>query len=451
MNSILLIDHSGRGHAFADLFTRTNPTIQVYYAPGCSAITTDRVVSVPELKLSEPLELVQFAEKMHVDFALVTNAGALANGVVDEFQRHQIPVIGPNKQAARLEASKTYGKQFCAKYGIPTAEFQLFTDPQLAQEYVRQVGYQVVIKADGLCDGNGSFVCDTVEDALHAIDRIMIQRDFGDAGERIVIEKRLFGTEVLLFAILDGQHALLLPTAMDYPKSDDGDQGVICGGMGSLSPHPLEHESLMQELREQILQPLLHGIQCEQLSYTGIIYVGCMLVDGRAHVLEINARMGDPEAESILPRIESDFVAICQSILTHTLDCQTLNLNRLHFCDIVATQGPTQQISNGKRKGWYKGWPYGRYGRSYPITGLDKVSLEQCKIFIGQATVLPDKGLVTDGGRPLHVVGFGANREEAVVNAYANIRHIHFNGIRYRSDIGSLLPMSQAKDNDRTN
>lgn len=440
MNSVLLIDHSGRGHAFADLLTRTHRDVQVYYAPGCPAITTDRVISVPELVLSEPLELATFAEKMGVDFALVTNAGALANGVVDVLQERQIPVIGPNKQAARLESSKTYGKQFCAKYHIPTADFQLFDDAQLAREYVREVGYQVVVKADGLCDGNGSFVCDTVEDALHAIERIMIQRDFGDAGTRIVIEKRLFGTEFLLFAILDGQHVLLLPTALDYPKSDDGDLGVICGGMGSISPHPLEQEALMQNLSEQILHPLLQGIQCEQLNYSGVIYIGCMLVDSKAYVLEINVRMGDPEAESILPRIESDFFALCQSILTHTLDRQALTLNQLHFCDIVATQGRTQQTSNGKNKGWYHGWPYGRYGRYYPITGLEKVSLEQCKVFIGQASVRPDKGLVTDGGRPLHVVGFGASREEAVAHAYTNIQHIHFNGMRYRSDIGRLLP-----------
>lgn len=436
MSSVLLIDHSGRGHAFADLFTRTNRRVQVYYAPGCSAITTERITSLPALKLSDPLALAHFAQQEGVDFALVTNAGALANGVVDELRRLHIPVIGPDKQAACLESSKTYGKQFCVKYGIPTAEFALFDDVQQAISYVKHIDYQVVVKADGLCDGNGSFVCSTADDALHAIDRIMVQRDFGAAGERIVIERRLFGVELLLFALLDGEHFLLLPTAMDYPRSDDGDRGVICGGMGSLSPHPLEEANLMQLLCQKILLPILHGIQCEQLHYTGVIYIGCMLVDNQPYVLEINARMGDPEAESILPRIESDFFAICQSILTRTLQEHALHVNNLHFCDIVATQGKTQQIVKGKNKGWYQGWPYGRYGKHYRITGIDQIAPEQCKLFIGQASVLPEKGLVTDGGRPLHIVGFGDSRSTAVKHAYTNIQKIHFNGMRYRSDIG---------------
>lgn len=438
MHSVLLIDHSGRGHAFADLLTRTNPRVQVYYAPGCSAITTERVTTLPDIKLNDPLAMAHFAQQQGVDFALVTNAGALANGIVDELRRLHIPVIGPDKAAARLEYSKTYGKQFCARYGIPTAEFALFEDAQLAIDYVQQVEYQVVVKADGLCDGNGSFVCDTVEDALHAIDRIMVQRDFGDAGERIVIERRLFGVEVLLFALLDGKHALLLPTALDYPKSDDEDQGVICGGMGSLSPHPLEDAQLMQILSQKILLPVVQGIQHEQLRYTGVIYIGCMLVDTQPYVLEINARMGDPEAESILPRIESDFFTLCQAMRTQTLHEHTLHLNTLHFCDIVATQGRTQQIVNGKNKGWYRGWPYGRYGKHYPITGIDQVNPAECRLFLGQASVLPEKGLVTDGGRPLHVVGYGQSRSAAVKHAYANIQQIHFEGMRYRFDIGQF-------------
>jgi phosphoribosylamine--glycine ligase len=440
MKKILLVDHSGRGHAFADLLTRTNQQVIVYYAPGCEAITSERIVSLPWLKLSEPEAMVEFAKKEAVDFALVTNAGALANGVVDYFHEHQIPVIGPDKQAARLEASKAYGKRLCAKYNIPVADFAVFADPDEAMDYVRQVGYQVVVKADGLCDGNGSFVCDTVDDALQAIDRIMIQKDFGESGNQVVIEKRLFGAELLLFAILDGKNFLLLPTALDYPKSDDGDQGVICGGMGSISPHPLEDMFSMDQVVVQVLEPLMECIKGENLNFTGVIYVGCMLVGDQPYVLEINARMGDPEAESILPKIESDFASICMSILDGTLDNHSLILNDLYFCNIVATQGKTRQYTKGKNKGWYKGWPYGRYGKHYKITGVEKVDQSCCKVFIGQASIHPKKGLVTDGGRPIHVVGFGNNREEAVANAYANIDKINFKGIRYRSDIGKLVP-----------
>lgn len=440
MKKVLLVDHSGRGHAFADLLSRTNREALIYYAPGCPAITTERVISQPDLKLADPDAIAAFGLREKVDFALVTNAGALANGVVDVLRGHGLRVIGPDKQAAKLEWSKTYGKRMCAKYGIPTAEFALFDDPAAAMDYVRSVGYQVVVKADGLCDGNGSFVCDTADDAVQAIDRIMIKRSFGDAGERVVIERRLFGTELLLFALVDGKSFTLLPMALDYPRSDDGDQGVICGGMGSVSPHPLESEDMARKLSDEILQPLMGCISAENLSYTGVIYVGCMLAGDKLHVLEINARMGDPEGESILPRIESDFVAVCEAILAQTLETQPIRLNDLHFCDIVATQGRTRQTSNGKNKGWYQGWPYGRYGKHYKISGIDAVDPSQCKLFIGQASIDPRKGLVTDGGRPIHVVGYGATRREAVANAYANITKIHFNGMRYRSDIGAQLP-----------
>ena len=440
MKKILLVDHSGRGHAFADLLTRTNQQVTVYYAPGCEAITAERIVSVPKLKLTEPEAMVDFAKTEAVDFVMVTNAGALANGVVDYFHQHQIPVIGPDKQAARLESSKAYGKSLCAKYDIPVADFAVFANPDEARTYVKQIGYQVVVKADGLCDGNGSFVCDTVEDALQAIDRIMVQKDFGASGNQVVIEKRLYGTELLLFAILDGKNFLLLPTAIDYPKSDDGDQGVICGGMGSISPHPLVGKFDMNQVVAQVLEPLMECIQGEKLNFTGVIYVGCMLVDEQPYVLEINARMGDPEAESILPKIESDFASLCLSILDGSLDKHSLILNDQHFCNIVATQGKTRQYSKGKNKGWYKGWPYGRYGRHYKITGLEEIDQSCCKVFIGQASVHSKKGLVTDGGRPIHIVGFGPTREEAVANAYANIGKINFKGIRYRSDIGKLVP-----------
>ncbi|MBK9712873.1 MAG: phosphoribosylamine--glycine ligase [Kouleothrix sp.] len=446
MKKVLLVDHSGRGHAFADLLSRTNKDVLVYYAPGCSAITTERVVTMPHLKLSEPLALADFARAEAVDFVLVTNAGALGNGVVDVFRSCQIPVIGPDKQAAKLEWSKTYGKQLCAKYNVPTAEFALFDNPDDAMNYVREVGYQVVVKADGLCDGNGSFVCDSVDDAIKAIDYIMIQRAFGEAGDRVVVEQRLFGTELLFFALLDSKSFKLLPSAFDYSRSDDNDRGVICGGMGSISPHPLETEVLNQQMIAQVLNPLLECIRGEQLNFTGVIYIGCMLVGEKLHVLEINARMGDPEAESILPRIESDFVAVCESILNQTLEDQSIILNDYYFCNIVATQGRTRQISNGKNKGWYQGWPYGRYGRSYKITGVDHVDPRQCKVFIGQATVHPEKGLVTDGGRPIHVSGFGKSVAEASANAYANISKIHFEGIRYRSDIGKLLPHGKVSE-----
>lgn len=440
MPKILLIDHSGRGHAYAELFSRTNDEVIVYYAPGCSAITTERVISQPELSLSDPLAMVEFAKRECIDFVLVANTSALTKGFVDIFRANNLLVIGPDKQASLLEASKIYTKQLCVKYDIPVAKFAFFDNPDEAKSYVRDSPSQVVVKADGLCGGNGSFVCNSVDDAERAIDKIMVSHDFGEAGDRVLIEERLFGRELSFFALLDGKNFQLLPLALDYPKSDDGNKGITCGGIGALSPHPMETEDLAHKVKIQILHPLLDCIRKEGLNYSGVIYIGCMLVETQLYLLEINVRMGDPEAEVVFPRIESDFFAICKSIVDQTLDDQPLILNNLYYCDVVAAQGKTRQRSGGRNKGWYAGWPYGRYGKHYKITGLDRMDLTKCKVFIGEACVHPQKGLVSDGARVIHVVGFGDTLEVAVTNAYANIEHLHFEGIRYRADIGKLLP-----------
>ena len=440
MTKILLVDHSGRGHAFADLFSRTNKDAVVYYAPGCSAIKTDRVVSVPELTLADPVPMAEFAKNHGIDFVFVANTMALAKGFVDVFREHGLPVIGPDRQASQLEASKIFGKRLCAKHGLPVADFAFFDNPDSAKSYVKSVPYQVVVKADGLCGGNGSFVCDTVEDAFRAIDKLMVERFFEEAGDRVVIEKRLFGRELSFFAILDANGYLILPMALDYPKSDDGNTGITCGGVGAISPHPLESESLTRNFENNILIPLAKAIRVEGLNYNGVIYIGSMLVGDKLHILEINVRMGDPEAEVILPRIENDFVSVCQSILSNTLDAQTMKVNDLFFCDIVGTQGKTRQVSKGRSKGWYVGWPYGRFGKHYKITGVEQVDETECRLFIGEASVLPEKGLASDGGRVIHAVGFADTLEKAVDNAYRNIERIEFSGMRYRTDIGKILP-----------
>lgn len=448
MTKVLLVDRSGRGHAIADLLSRTNKDTTVYYAPGCAAIETERVISLPQLTLSDPLRMVEFAKQASIDFAMVSNVVALASGVVDVFRANHIPVIGPDRQASRLESSKIYGKQLCVKYGLPVATSSYFDDPDAAKSYVRSVPYQVVVKADGLCGGNGSFVCDSVEDAVQAIDKLMVSRVFEEAGDRVVIEERLFGKELSFFALLDGRDFKILPMALDYPKSDDGNMGITCGGMGALSPHPLEDADLIRKAETQILQPLMECIRQEGLKYNGVLYAGCMLVGDKLFVLEINVRMGDPEAEVVLPRIESDFVAICKSILERSLDHRPLSLNDLYYCDVVATQGKTRQIVKGKNKGWYTGWPFGRYGKYYQIEGLDRLDPAQCRLFIGEASLHPEKGLVSDGGRVIHVVGFGTTHQDAVENAYSNIKHIQFKGIRYRSDIGIVLPWSNGSHQD---
>ena len=257
---ILLVDRSGRGHAFADIFSRTSDNSLVYYVPGCTAIETPRVICRPDLSLSDPDPMVRFAEQERMDLVFVANTMALADGFVDAFRAAGLPVIGPDRAASRLETSKIYSKGLFARYGIPSPEYAAFSDPETARAHVRQVPYQVVVKADGLCGGNGAFVCADEAEAFSAIDRLMVQQVFGEAGSRIVIEERLYGREVSFFVLLDGEGYLMLPMALDYPKSDDGNRGVVSAGMGALSPHPLETSQLVETVETRILQPLLELI-----------------------------------------------------------------------------------------------------------------------------------------------------------------------------------------------
>lgn len=441
MTQVLLVDHSGRGHAFADLFVRTNPDVTVHYAPGCPAITHERIVSVPHLKLSDPKPMAEYAVSAGIDFVFVSNAAALAEGFVDVFRDADVPVIGPDSQTSRLESSKVFTKELCAKYDIPVARFASFDDAERAREYVFERGVPVVVKADGLCGGNGSFVCETTEEAVAAIEQLMVERAFDAAGDRVVVEDKLIGQELLFFALVDGRGHTLLPMAVDYPRSDDGNRGVMSGGVGSFSPHPADNPSTQEMFETQVLRPVLAACRAEGLDMNGVIYIGCMLVGDQLHLLEINVRMGEPEAEVVLPRIDTDFVKVCQAILARKLDeLSPLKVRDTFYCNVVATQGPTRQISNGKSKGWYRGWPYGRHGKNYAITGIDRVDERHCRVFIGQASINPEKGLVTDGGRCLHVVGWGDTLDEAVSRAYQGIELIDFNGIRYRTDIGRVLP-----------
>ena len=439
MTKVLLVDHSGRGHAFADLLVRTNEEVTVFYAPGCPAIRDQRIVSVPEAPLADPEAAAALAVSEGVDFALVSNANALADGTVDVLRRHGVPTIGPDRAAARLEASKSFTKDLCARHGIPSADYRWFDDVAAASEFVGRRDGALVVKADGLCGGNGTFVCDTREEALRAVRKLMVERVFGDAGARVVIEEKLEGLELLFFALCDGSSYRLLPMAADYPWSDDGNTGILCGGVGSFSPHPHESEDVNALFRTTILEPLLAAVQADGLLLTGVAYVGCMLAGDTLQLLEINVRMGEPEAETILPRISADFVAVCERILARRLTPELpLGLDDRHHCNVVATQGPTRR--NG---GEFPGWPYGEHGRGYPITGVDDVDKGRSKVFLGQASVDPEKGLVTDGGRCLNVVGVGATRPEAAAAAYENLGRIHFEGMRYRSDIGLVMPWDE--------
>lgn len=441
---IMVVDRSGRGHALADLFTRTNPNVNVLYVPGCSAISDPRIQSREDVRLNDFDALVGVAKAEAVDMVFVANTAALADGLVDRLRAEGIVAIGPDKVASRLEASKVDAKALCVKYGIPVAEHATFDSAEAAKEYVESVPHDVVVKADGLCGGNGSYVCASKDDAAKAIDVIMVDKVYGEAGNRVVVEKRLPGIEISYFVLFDGKTFKPLPMALDYKRADDGNVGPNGGGMGSLSPHPLEGNRLDELMAEQVLAPLARCIQGEKINYNGIIYVGAMLSGGEIKVLEFNVRLGDPEAEVILPRVETDFVKVCDAIVHQELDQCDLAISSQYHCNVVATQGRTRQIgSDGRNKGWYKGWPHGRYGKGYAISGLDGVNVQEARLFIGEAAVDARKGLVSDGGRVIHVVGVGATKDDAISRAYSNVDKVQFEGVRYRRDIGAIYNNEQ--------
>ncbi|WP_292537234.1 phosphoribosylamine--glycine ligase [Mesorhizobium sp.] len=441
---VLLVDSTGRGHALANLFQRTDPAVQVFYGPGNSAVAEERVYTVPEVSLTDPASAVRFCQRQQIDFVFVSHIDALSRGYVDFLNASGIPTIGPDLAAARLEKSKAFTKRMLKRHGVNTPRFEIFDRPGPAKKYIRELDYQVVVKADGLCEGNGAYVCDDQASALHAVDSIMLARVHKDAGNCVVIEERLFGVEISIFALFDGKDFLLFPPALDYKRSDDGNTGVNCDGMGSLCPHPLVDGAILRQVRTEILEPLRVGILRDGLNYTGFIYVGAMLSDDGIKVLELNVRFGDSEAEVVLPKVQTNFVRLCEGVLHRTLGSVSLETDAKCYCNVVAGQGATTRLGEDGREIRYPGWPYGDFEVGFPIFGLDALDRDNSRLFL--ANVCRNEGrLVTSGGRVLHVAGIGDNYAQAAHNAYINMEKVSFRGMSYRSDIGVMYDSSDSR------
>lgn len=429
---VLVVDSGGRGHAIAWQFKNDPNVKEVICTPGNAGIA--REIRCEAVRRND--EILEFAKKEKVDLVFVGPESPLTNGIVDLFNSEGIPIVGPTKMASILEGSKAYTKLLCREIGIPVAEFEVFDNPQKAKDYINHIQYPVVVKADGLAQGKGSIVCSDKEGAIQAVQELMEEKIFGDAGNKVVIEKRLFGTEISYFVFTDGESLAPMPVAQDYKRAYDNDEGLNTGGMGAYSPHRLESEKLTSLVCEKVARPLIHGFRNKTgVPYKGILYMGLMLVDNIPHLLEANVRLGDPEAEVILPRLITPLSDISYQIINGVLKDSKVQWSQDYYCDVVAAQGRTRQIKNGKSKGWYPGYP-ARYGKGYPISGLDKIDNKNCKIFFAGVNFSETKGLVTDGGRVLHVIGKGKTLQEARTIAYENIQKINYEGIRYRTDIG---------------
>lgn len=464
---VLVVDAGGRGNAIADAFARSPEVDVVFVAPGNAGsemMKKCRLATNDDRPLKSILELLSFAEREGIDLTFVGPEGYLSDGIVNIFQKEGQRIVGPKKEAAILEGSKCLTKDFLKDIGVPVPPSSNFADAQEAMDYVAQfcdanTGKGLVIKADGLAAGKGSVVCSSLEESLSTIERIMVSpRLFGDAGNRIDVEERLIGRELMFFAITDGRTVMQLESAMDYKQAFSPDENVAIklfnklsgnpnldnnpntGGMGGFSPHPWMDDELTGKIMEKIAIPTITGFrETSGHEYVGVIYFGLMITEDREpHVLEINVRLGDPEAEVILPRLKTDMYQLSEAVLDKSLGSVELQWSKDYCVGVCAISGRAiRPLSSGSEE--RPGYP-GPHYTNMPISGLDKIDPDVLVYHNGTAFGTDASGrrrLFTTGGRVLTLVGRGKTLGSARDKAYENIKRIRFNGMRYRRDIGS--------------
>jgi phosphoribosylamine--glycine ligase len=391
---------------------------KLYCAPGNSGI--GELAELIDVGAEDVEALAEFAESKDIDLTIVGPESSLSKGIVDLFDKRGLRIFGPTKAAARLESSKAFAKNLMKKYHIPTGQFAVFDDAQAARAYVRQLGAPIVVKADGLCGGKGTIVANTLSEALGAIDLLMEDRIFKQAGERIVIEERLLGEEVSFLVITDGLTALPLLPAQDHKRLHDADKGPNTGGMGTYAPAPMVDASLSKQVMEQIIMPTIRAMASEGLKCTGVLYAGLMLTSDGPKVLEYNVRFGDPEIQAILPLLGSDLLPILDDAVEGRLlaaPCQWLPGSCV--CVVLASGGYPGEFQIGKE-----------------IHGLERFQ-NRSGLLVFHAGTKKDKGrFVTWGGRVLNVVAQGADLEDALKRVYDAAEAITFEGKQYRKDIG---------------
>lgn len=414
--NVLVIGQGAREHAMVWKLKQSRGVDQVFAVPGNAGIA--ELAECFDVKL-ETGNLFDLIDRKRIDLTVVGPEAPLMEGIVDEFEARGLKIFGPRRDAALLEGSKVFTKNLLKKYGVPTADFQSFSDIDEARDYLRKKGTPIVVKADGLAAGKGVVVAADMETAYQALDTIMRDRAFGDAGREVVIEECLQGEEVSVFALCDGKTVVPMVAAQDHKRVFDGDQGPNTGGMGAYSPPPFYNPELHERVMKEIMEPVIKAMAAEGRPYKGVLYAGLMLTADGPKVLEFNVRLGDPEAQAILPLMETDYLTVLEAVIDEKLDRTPISfLPRASVCVVLASGG----------------YP-GKYETGYAITGLEDVSPD-ILVFHAGTKRAGSHQLVTDGGRVLSVVSTGDTVAQAIDRVYREIPRIRFEGMHYRRDIG---------------
>jgi phosphoribosylamine--glycine ligase len=420
--TILLLGSGGREHALAFKLLQSSHCETLYVAPGNAG--TQAIATNISLSITDFESIKSFVIKEQVDMVVVGPEDPLVLGIYDYFkndsQLSNIPVIGPSQKGAQLEGSKEFAKEFLIKHRIPTAAYDSFTADTVEKgcRFLETLNPPYVLKADGLAAGKGVLILQDINEAKAELRNMLLHAKFGQASAKVVIEEFLDGIELSCFVLTDGKNYKILPTAKDYKRIGEGDTGLNTGGMGAVSPVPFADEILLRKIEERIVKPTIQGLQDDAIEYKGFVFIGLIVVQGEPMVIEYNVRMGDPETEVVMPRINSDLVALFEAVASQKLDEITLEIDERSATTIMVVSG---------------GYPED-YEKGYEITGLDTV---KDSIVFHAGTTLDAKGnVVSNGGRVLAVTSYGANFQEAIKKSYQNIDKLHFDKMYFRKDIG---------------
>ena len=416
---VLVIGSGGREHSLVWKLDQSRRVSNIYCAPGNAGIA--KMAECVAISATDIRSLVKFAKKEKIDLTLVGPEASLTLGVVDAFEKQGLRIFGPSQKAAILEGSKVFTKKFMQDYDIPTAGFSVFRKRERALEYVKRIKTPVVIKADGLAAGKGVIVAQTEQEAIEAIDIIMKDKVFGDAGNRVVVEDFMTGEEASFLAFTDGKTVLPLPTSQDHKPIFDDDKGPNTGGMGAYSPAPVVTPALEKQIMNKIMIPTVKGMAKEGRPYKGVLYAGLMIKNGKARVVEFNCRFGDPEAQPLLMRLKTDLVDVVEAVLDERLNKIKLDIDSRPTVCVVMSSG---------------GYP-GPYKKGKVITGLNKAEKQDSVVVFHAGTALKNKKIVTAGGRVLGITAIGDDLDKAIKKAYDTVAMIKWPGSFYRTDIGA--------------